>query len=305
MDIDKAISIIRHTEKEDMVVPNLMNAFSIDEKQSEYIAEIKLRNINKEYILKRTEELDTLKQEIQNLKDILNSEQKIKDVIASQLKQVIKKYGQDRKTEIISEDDIEEIPEHAFIEDYGIRLFLTEQNYFKKISLVSLRSAGEQKLKEDDKIIFEIETTNKADILLFSNKQNLYKLKANDVTDTKASSFGEYLFNVLGMEQDEKIIYMTTTYDYTGFMLFFFDNGKAAKVQLSSYATKTNRKKIINAYSKKANVIFMKKLEQDLDFILLRDTDKALLFHTSLLPLNASKNVSGIQVYKLKKDIWG
>ena len=301
MDIDKAISIIRHTEKEDMVVPNLMNAFSIDEKQSEYIAEIKLRNINKEYILKRTEELDTLKQEIQNLKDILNSEQKIKDVIASQLKQVIKKYGQDRKTEIISEDDIEEIPEHAFIEDYGIRLFLTEQNYFKKISLVSLRSAGEQKLKEDDKIIFEIEATNKADILLFSNKQNLYKLKANDVTDTKASSFGEYLFNVLGMEQDEKIIYMTTTYDYSGFMVFFFDNGKVAKVQLASYATKTNRKKIINAYSNKANILFMKKLEEDADFVLIRDADKALLFHTSLLPLTASKNGGGIQVYKLKK----
>ncbi len=302
MDIDKAISIIRHTEKEEMVVPNLMEGFSIDEKQSEYISEIKLRNINKEYILKRIEELDNLKQEIQQLKETLNSDEKIKNIIATQLKQVSKKYGQDRKTEIIMEEEIEDIPEQAFIEDYGIRLFLTEQNYFKKISLVSLRSAGEQKLKEDDKIISEIETTNKVDILLFSDKQNLYKLKANDITDTKASSFGEYLFNILGMEQDEKIIYMTTTYDYTGSMVFFFDNGKAAKVQLSSYATKTNRKKIINAYSKKANIIFMKKLEQDLDFILLRDTDKVLLFHTSLLPLTALKNASGIQVFKLKKD---
>ena len=140
---------------------------------------------------------------------------------------------------------------------------------------MSLRSAGEQKLKEDDKIIFEIETTNKADILLFSNKQNLYKLKANDVTDTKASSFGEYLFNVLGMEQDEKIIYMTTTYDYSGFMVFFFDNGKAVKVQLASYATKTNRKKIINAYSNKANILFMKKLEEDTDFVLIREIGRA------------------------------
>lgn len=302
IDIDKAISIIRHTEKEEMVVPNIMESFSIDEKQSEYIAEIKLRNINKEYILKRIEELDNIKKEIENLTETLNDEQKIKEIIITQLKQISKKYGQDRKTEIIMEEEIEDIPEQELIEDYGIRLFLTEQNYFKKISLISLRSAGEQKLKEDDKIIFEIETTNKADILLFSDKQNLYKLKANDVVDTKASSFGEYLFNILGMEQDEKIIYMTTTYDYTGFMIFLFDNGKAAKIQLSSYATKTNRKKIINAYSKKANVVFMKKLEQDSDFLLLRDTDKALLFNTSLLPLTASKNASGIQVYKLKKN---
>ncbi len=302
MDIDKAISIIRHTEKEEMVVPNLMSGFSIDEKQSEYIAEIKLRNINKEYILKRIEELDSLKKEIQELKDILNDEQKIKALICTQLKQVSKKYGKPRKTQIISEEEIQYIPEQEFIEDYGIRLFLTEQNYFKKISLISLRSAGEQKLKEEDKIIFELETTNRADILLFSNKQNLYKLKANDIVDTKASSFGDYLMNLLGMEADEKIIYMTATYDYSGFMVFLFENGKAAKVQLSSYATKTNRKKIINAYSNKSNIIFMKKLEEEEDLLLLRDTDKATLFHTALLPLTASKNASGIQVYKLKKN---
>lgn len=301
-DIDKAISIIRHTEKEEMVVPNLMTEFSIDEKQGEYIAEIKLRNINKEYIFKRVEELNILEEEIESLKETLSNEEKIKMMIATQLKQVSKKYGKNRKTEIIMEEEMEEIPEQELIEDYGIRLFLTEQNYFKKISLVSLRSAGEQKLKEDDKITFEIETTNKADILLFSNKQNLYKLKANDIIDTKASSFGEYLFNLLGMEQDEKIIYMTTTYDYSGFMVFFFDNGKAAKVQLNSYATKTNRKKIINAYSNRANIIFMKKLEEDADFILLRNIDKALLFSTSLLPLTAAKNASGVQVYRLKKD---
>ncbi len=302
MDIDKAISIIRHTEKEEMVVPNLMSGFSIDEKQAEYIAEIKLRNINKEYILKRIEELDSLKKEIQELKDILNDEQKIKALICTQLKQVSKKYGKPRKTQIISEEEIQYIPEQEFIEDYGIRLFLTEQNYFKKISLISLRSAGEQKLKEEDKIIFELETTNRADVLLFSNKQNLYKLKANDIVDTKASSFGDYLMNLLGMEADEKIIYMTATYDYSGFMVFLFENGKAAKVQLSSYATKTNRKKIINAYSNKSNIIFMKKLEEEEDLLLLRDTDKATLFHTALLPLTASKNASGIQVYKLKKN---
>ena len=301
-DIDKAISIIRHTEKEEMVIPNLMKEFSIDEKQSEYIAEIKLRSINKEYILKRIEELKNIKDEIQSLKETLYNDEKIKNIIIMQLKQVSKKYGRNRKTEIIKEQEIKEIPEQELIEDYGIRLFLTEQNYFKKISLVSLRSAGEQKLKEDDKITFEIETTNKADILLFSNKQNLYKLKANDILDTKASSFGEYLFNLLGMELDEKIIYMTTTYDYSGFMVFFFENGKVAKISLNSYATKTNRKRIINAYSDKSNVIFMKKLEEDADFVLLRDVDKALLFHTSLLPLTVSKNASGVQVYRLKKD---
>lgn len=302
LDIDKVISIIRNTEQESKVVPNLITGFKIDNKQAEYIAEIKLRNINKEYILNRIKELDSLKKEIDTLKSILESETKIKAKICTQLKAVSKKYGKDRQTEIITEDDIIELTEDDFIEDYGIKLFLTEHNYFKKISLISLRSSGEQKLKEEDKIIYELETTNKAEILLFSNQSNVYKLKASDLNDCKASSLGEYLFNLLGMEVDEKIIYMTTTYDYSGHMIFIFENGKVAKVQLSSYYTKVNRKKLVNAYSPKSKLIFMAKLEEDTDFLLMRNYDKATLFHTSLLPSNATKNSTGIQVYTLKKN---
>lgn len=302
LDIDKAITIIRGTELESMVVPNLMKGFEIDAVQSEYIAEIKLRNINKEYILKRIDELDSLKNEINELTQTLNSEDKIKNIICNQLKSVAKKYGSPRKTEIITEDDIVEIPESEFIEDYGIRLFLTEQNYFKKIPLTSLRSSGEQKLKEEDHILSEIETTNRATILFFSDQCNVYKLKASDILDSKASIMGEYLYNILGMVEDEKIIYLTTTFDYNGYMLFFFETGKIAKIRLSSYETKVNRKKLINAYSAKAKLIRMEKIEEETDFLLTRNFDKAALFNTELLSTNATKNATGMQVYNLKKN---
>lgn len=302
LDIDKAISIIRETELESMVVPNLMQGFEIDAVQAEYIAEIKLRNINKEYILKRTAELDDLKKEIEELKQTLGSDTKIKNIICRQLKGIAKKYGQPRKTEIVQEEEIVTLDKEDFIEDYGIRLFLTEQNYFKKISLVSLRSAGEQKLKEDDTLLSEIESTNRADLLFFSDQCNVYKLKANDAQDTKASALGEYLPNLLGMEAEEKIIYMTATTDYSGYMVFFFENGKAAKVQLSSYATKTNRKKLVNAYSSRSPLIYMEKLEADKDFFIMRNHDKATVMNTELLSVTASKNAAGIQLYTLKKN---
>lgn len=302
LDIDKAISIIRETEIESMVVPNLMSGFDIDEVQAEYIAEIKLRNINKEYIINRIQELDRLEKEIADLKDTLQSDIKIKNIIANQLKAVSKKYGCPRRTEIVMAEDIMTVTEEELIDDYGIRLFLTEHNYFKKISLVSMRSASEQKLKEDDKILYEAETTNRADILFFSNQFNVYKLKANDITDCKASSLGDYLSNLLGMEEGEKIIYFTATLDYSGYMFFAFDNGKAAKVLLSSYATKVNRKKLVNAYSSKATLVFMAKIEEDTDFIMTRDADKATLFHTSLIAPNNTKNSAGVQVYTLKKN---
>lgn len=302
VDIDKAIAIIRHTEQETLVLPNLMEGFSIDEKQAEYIAEIKLRNLNKEYIIKRTQELDTLEQEIKELQEILKDDKKVKNLICKQLKEVSKKFGSPRKTELIAEEEVPMVSEEDFVEDYGIRLFLTKQNYFKKISLISLRSAGEQKLKEDDEIILEIETTNKVDILLFSNQQNVYKLKANDLADCKASSFGEYLNNLLNMDADEKIIYMTTTMDYTGSMLFIFDSGKVSKVSLSAYVTKTNRKKLINAYSSRSKLIFLTKLEQDRDLFLMRNYDKATLINTALIPTVSTKNSAGIQVFTLKKN---
>lgn len=302
MDIDKAISIIRNTEKEADVIPNLMSGFGIDELQAEYIAEIKLRNINKEYILNRIQEKDDLIKDLENLNETVKSETKIKNIICSQLKAVAKKYGKDRQTEILYAEDVKEIPHEDFIEDYGIRLFLTKENYFKKITLVSLRTSGEQKLKEDDSIICEMETTNKTDVLFFSDKQNVYKMKAHDLSETKASSMGDYLPNILGMEDDEKIIFITATADYSGIMLFMYENGKASKVELNAYSTKTNRKKLINAYSAKSRLIFMTCMEEDSDFILTRDTDKACLFNSSLVPLSATKSAAGVQIYTLKKN---
>ena len=225
LDIDKAISIIRNTEAERMVVPNLMDGFSIDSVQAEYIAEIKLRNINKEYLLKRTQEMEALEQEIADLQATLHSDTKIKNLIFRQLKAVAKKYGKPRRTEIVQQEEILTPDKADFIEDYGIRLFLTEQNYFKKIPIVSLRSAGEQKLKEEDRILQELESTNRADILFFSNQHNVYKMRASDIADTKASAMGDYLQNMLGMDAEEKIIYMTETTDYSGYMVFFFENG--------------------------------------------------------------------------------
>lgn len=302
MDIDKAISIIRNTEQESMVVPNLMDGFDIDHIQSEYIAEIKLRNINKEYILKRIEERKTLAEEIQDLKDTLKSDTKIRNIICKQLKNVQKKFKKPRKTEIVQEDAVVTITKDDLIEDYGVRLFLTDENYFKKIPLASLRSAGEQKLKEDDTILYELETTNRTEILFFSNQCNVYKIKANDIADTKASILGDYLPNILGMEADEKILYMTTTMDYSGFVIFFFENGKAAKVQLSAYATKMNRRKLVNAYSSRAKLIYMEKLDADTDYVLIRNNDKATLLNSEMIPISTSKSASGIQVFTLKKN---
>lgn len=302
MDIDKAISIIRNTEQESMVVPNLMTGFEIDQIQGEYIAEIRLRNINKEYIIKRIDELKTLEDEIQDLKDTLKSDTKIQAIICKQLKNVQKKYGKPRKTEIIQEEAVVTITKDDLIDDYGIRLFLTEENYFKKIALSSLRSAGEQKLKEEDRILCQIETTNRTEILFFSDRYNVYKMKANDIPDTKASILGDYLPNLLGMEPEERILYMTATMDYAGFMVFFFENGKATKVLLSAYATKMNRRKLVNAYSSRAKLVYLEKLEEETNYILMRNQDKATLLNTEMFPMNTSKSASGIQVFTLKKN---
>lgn len=302
MDIDKAISIIRNTEQESMVVPNLMSGFEIDQIQSEYIAEIKLRNINKEYILKRIEELKTLEEEIKELKDTFKSNTKIRNIICKQLKYVQKKFGKPRKTEIVQEEEVVTITKDDLIEDYGVRLFLTEENYFKKIPLSSLRSSGEQKLKDEDRILDELETSNRTDILFFSDQYNVYKMKAHDIPDTKASILGDYLPNLLGMEVDEKILYMTATADYSGFMVFFFENGKVSKVQLSAYATKMNRRKLVNAYSSRSKLVYMEKLDSETDFVLMRNNDKATLLNTEMIPINASRSAAGVQVYTLKKN---
>ncbi len=302
LNINKAIKIIQNTEHDKDVIPNIMESFKVDELQAEFITEIKLRNLNKEYILKRTSELDSLKEEVLNLQEDIKDDNKIKAYICKQLKEVSKTYGKARKTEIISEEEITEIPDEHLIEDYGIKLFFTEHNYFKKISLVSLRSASEQKLKDDDNIYQEIETTNKADVLLFSNKANVYKVKAYELNDCKASSIGEYLPNMLGLEEDERIIYMTATTDYLGYMVFGFDTGKVAKINLESYATKVNRKKLINAYSDKEKLIFIQHILEDVDLVIIRDNDKKMLFNTSLILPKLTKNSIGVQVMALKKN---
>jgi len=269
LDIDKAIKIVRETEEDARVIPNLMAGFEIDRLQAEYVAEIKLRNLNKQYILNRISELDDLKAEIESLKQTLGSESAIKSLISKQLKEIAKKYGAPRKTDIVHLIAEENVPADVFIEDYQLKLFLTEQNYFKKISLVSLRTSGEQHVKEGDKVIQQIEATNKSDILFFSDKCTVYKLKAYEVTDCKASSMGDYLTNMLGMAADEKVVKIAATASYAGFMLFVFKNGKIAKIPISSYATKVNRKKLINAYSGGSELIFAEHILEALIFFLL------------------------------------
>lgn len=301
LDIDRAIRIIRGTEKEEQVVPNLMKGFSIDEAQAEFIAEIKLRNLNREYILNKVSEIETLRSEISELKDIYGKESKILEIICRQLEEVSKKYGQPRKTGIISEENVDEITEEVLIEDYNVKLFLTEQGYLKKIPLVSLRSAGEHKLKEDDVIIQEIETRNKSDLIMFSTGCVAYKVKVHEINDCKASNLGEYLGNILDLNSDEKIIYIIATEDYSGYMLFSFKNGKCAKVPLKSYATKTNRRKLINAYSDLSPVCDIRYLQQDRDLVAFSDIGKVLVFNTSAINEKTTRNSAGVQVLKQKK----
>lgn len=302
LDIDKAIYIIRETEDEVNVVPNLIKGFSIDESQANYICEIKLRNLNKEYLLNRINEKSKLEQEIKDLEELLKNEKNIEALICNQLKDISKKYGINRRSNIIYKEHVIEVSEESFIEDYSVKLFLTKDNYFKKITLASYRSASEQKIKENDELAQEIETSNKNDILFFSDKFNVYKSKIYDLPSCKASTLGEYLPNMLSMEKDENIIYIVSTSDYSGYMIYGFKNGKVSKIPVSSYQTKVNRKKLINSYSNKSPLIFISHILQDTEYLAVRDNDKALLFSTSLIPLKSSKTSNGIQVYNLKKN---
>jgi len=301
LDIDKAIRIIRETEQDSQVIPNLMSGFSIDNIQAEFIAEIKLRNLNKEYILNRVSEIEDLEKEILELNSIYNDEKKIRKIIAKQLSEVSKKYGRDRRTEIIHEHHIEEITQEHFIEDYNLKLFLTDHNYLKKIALTSLRTSPDHKLKDDDFIIQELETHNKSDLLLFSNKFTVYKMKTYELNDCKASSLGEYLTNILQLDTDEKIIFLAATDDYKGYMMFFFENGKAAKIDLSSYATKTNRKKLANAYSDLSPLISIMYITEDIDLVAYSDIDKVLIFNTASINPKTTRDSQGVQVLLSKK----
>jgi len=302
LDIDKAISIIRHTEREEDVIPNLMDGFGIDKIQAEYIAEIKLRNLNKEYIINRTSEMEKLIEEISELEELLESEKKIKKLISKQLNDISKKYGMERKTELITEDEVKTVVEEETVEDYPLTLFFTKEGYVKKITAVSLRSSSnEHKLKEDDEIIQEIETTNTCEVLFFSDKATVYKMKCNDIPTTKVSDMGEYVASMVGAEQGEKFIYMVPTKDFAGMMLYAFENGKIAKVELSNYQTKTNRKKLINAYSDKFPICGIRYLSEEINLVGLTDNNKALCFNTEKIPLKTTKNTQGVQVLTLKK----
>ncbi|MGI6124750.1 MAG: DNA gyrase subunit A [Acetivibrionales bacterium] len=301
LDIDKALRIIRSTEQDAQVVPNLMKGFGIDKIQAEFIAEIKLRNLNREYILRQTSDIEKLKNEIEDLKDIVAHDARVLEIICNQLEEISKKYGQDRKTEIIGEEFIEEVSAENFIEDYNLRLFLTNQGYLKKISLISLRSSGEQKLKDDDFIIQEIETHNKADLLLFSNKFVVYKTRIHELPDSKASQLGDYLSNILSLEPGEEIIKIHATDNYSGHFLFAYENGKMAKIPVSSYATKTNRKKLSNAYYAESPLVEMFFLEEDMEFAAFSSIDKVLVFNTSQINPKATRDSQGVWVLKSKK----
>ena len=302
LDIDLAIKIIRETKKENEVVQNLCSAFKITEEQADYIAEIKLRHLNEEHLLTRLREQSELKNEIQELKNTLSSESSIKKLIVSQLREVAKKYAKPRKTDVVPYSEAPALPEETFIEDYNVKLFLTKESYFKKITLVSLRSSGEQYLKDGDAVIQEIDASNRDEVLLFTSGQNVYKVKIYDIPESKASSLGEYLENFLDMLPGEKCVYMVVPKDYSGYMVFAFENGKMTKVKLAEYATKTNRRKLINAYSGKSALVAMLHVEGDADLYLQRGFDKALVVNSAKLPLTGTKASGGVSVFTLKKN---
>ena len=303
LDIDKAISIIRGTEEDSMVVPRLMEGFGIDEIQAEYVANIKLRNLNKEYILKGIGEVDRLKDEIAQMQDILENEKKIKKIIIKELEDISKKYGTDRKSDIISGQELPEATETVEIDDYNLKVFLTRDGYFKKISLVSLRGADVQKLKPEDEIISEIETTNGKDILFFTDKCDVYKAHLYDLPDgCKASMMGEYLPNLLNMTEGEQVLFMAVTTDYSGFLLFAFENGKVAKVDMKSYETKTNRRKLTAAFYSKSPAVGMLYLTEDCDFILESKGGRYLAVNSSNIMLKSKRDTQGVQVYLSKRD---
>ena len=303
LDIDKAIRIVRETEEEAEVVPNLMIGFGIDQVQAEYVAEIKLRHLNREYILKRTEEIEDLEAEIARLQEILNSPAKIRRIIMDELAAVAKKYGEPRRCRIVYDlpDEEEDAGEDA-MPDYPVTVFFTREGYFKKITPQSLRMSGEQKLKEGDKIITQVETRNNVWLLFFTNRCQVYKCRAGDFADGKASLMGEFVPAALGMEPDEAPVYMAITEEYKGHMLFFFDNGKCAKVPMDSYATKQNRKKLLKAYSDKAPLVQALQLAEETELAIQTSAGRLLLVGTAQIPAKQTRDTAGVAVITLKKN---
>ena len=300
LDIDKAIRTIRETEEEAEVIPNLMIAFGIDQVQAEYVAEIKLRNINKEYILKRVAETESLADEIADLEDTLAKPARIRRIIIDELTEVRKKYAVPRRTEIVYGHELPEEPEEEPVDDYPVHLFLSREGYFKKITPQSLRMSGEQKFKEGDALRQSFETTNAAELLFFTDRRQVYKTRASEFGETKASALGDYLPAKLGMDEGENVVYLTLAGDYSGFMLFVFENGKAAKVPLSAYATTSNRRRLTGAYSDKAPLTAMLALREDTELALYTNEPRCLLMHTASLTPKTTRSTQGVAVMTIK-----
>lgn len=302
LDIDKAIKVIRSTDEESEVVPNLMIGFGIDKIQADYVAEIKLRHLNREYILKKTEDIEKLRAEIEDMEDILASRSRVKKIIVNELSDVVKNYDKPRRSEIIYTSDIDDESEpDEEIPNYPVTLFFTKEGYFKKITPQSLRMSGEQKLKENDEIIETVEAANNTELLFFTDKYRVYKAKAADFDDSKASVLGDYVASKLEMEPDENAVYMAVTTDYKGFMLFFFENGKLAKIDLSAYETKTNRKKLIKAYCEKFPVVNMFCVTEDKEYVMKSTSGRILLLNTGAIAVKTTKDSMGVSVMTLKK----
>lgn len=301
LDIDKAVKIVRETDEEAEVVPNLMIGFGIDEVQAEYVAEIKLRHLNREYILKRTAEIEALEKEIAELDEILKSKTRIKTIIVKELKEIAEKYGQPRKSIIIYEDIVSYTEEKDDVPDYPVNLFFTKEGYFKKITPQSLRMSSNHKLKDGDEIAQTCEFSNNGELLFFTDKCQVYKAKAADFTDTKASTLGDYVPAKLGMDEGENAVYMVATKDYKGILLFAFENGKLAKVPLEAYQTKTNRKKLTGAYSDKSPLAGMVFFTEDKEFLLKASSGRMLLIHSGAINLKTTRSTQGVAVMKLKK----
>jgi len=302
LDIDKAIAIIRATEEEIEVVPNLMIGFGIDEQQAEYVAEIRLRNINREYILKRTEETGKLEKEIEDLEATLKSNRRINSIIVRELKEVISKYGEQRRTKIIYEDEIEEYVPQEHIPDYPVNIFMSTEGYFKKITPLSLRMGGEHKYKDEDGPFLSFESQNVNELLVFTDRQQVYKARVCDFEDTKASNLGTYLPTALEMDEGENVLYLLDPGDYTGHIIFFFENGKAARVELLGYATKLNRKKLTGAYSGKSPTCTVIPLHEEKELAVFSNDGRVVVFNSSLLAPKTTRSTQGVQVISLKKN---
>ena len=301
LDIDKAIKIIRETESESDVVPNLMIGFGIDKVQAEFVAEIKLRHLNKEYILKRTKDIETLKKEIEELEGILASKNKLKKIIIKELTEVSAKYSGERKTQILYE--VEQFDENTVVEvpDYPVTLFITKEGYLNKIRTANLRMSGEQKVKEGDEVVRTFECSNRDELLVFTDKAQVYKAKVDDFADSKASLLGTYVATKLEMEADEKTIFICVIREYKGYMIFAFENGKVAKVDITAYQTKTNRKKLLKAYSNKVPLVACEYIEDDTELVLCSTSGRLLILNTGALAAKTTKDTIGVSVMTQKK----